>query len=150
MTTAKQALAAAVQRKQQLDLPYAGALTPDEAHTLWQEEPQAMLVDVRTIPEMTYVGRVPNAVAIQWQFFPDMTVNEAFLDELKKIADVNQPVMFLCRSGVRSHYAATVATEAGYCAAFNILEGFEGELDTNGHRGKINGWRCRRLPWVQS
>jgi rhodanese-related sulfurtransferase len=58
--------------------------------------------------------------------------------------------MFLCRSGVRSHGAAQLATQAGYTRAMNILEGFEGDLDANGHRGTVGGWRKASLPWVQS
>jgi hypothetical protein len=33
--------------------------------------------------------------------------------------------------------------------AYNILEGFEGDPDTNAHRGNKGGWRLQGLPWRQ-
>jgi rhodanese-related sulfurtransferase len=57
--------------------------------------------------------------------------------------------MFLCRSGVRSDAAARVAAAAGYAKAFNVVEGFEGDKDADGHRGTLGGWRKAGLPWVQ-
>jgi rhodanese-related sulfurtransferase len=58
-------------------------------------------------------------------------------------------VLFLCRSGGRSHHAAVIAQALGYARAFNILEGFEGAKDAHGHRGTIGGWKVAGLPWVQ-
>jgi hypothetical protein len=43
-----------------------------------------------------------------------------------------------------------VAANAGYAQAFNILEGFEGDLDAQQQRGRIGGWRKAGLPWIQS
>jgi len=57
--------------------------------------------------------------------------------------------MFLCRSGARSHQAAQAAMQAGYANAYNILEGFEGDKDANGHRNTVGGWRFAGLPWIQ-
>jgi rhodanese-related sulfurtransferase len=57
--------------------------------------------------------------------------------------------MFLCRSGVRSHHAAAAATQAGWKSAYNVLEGFEGDKDADGHRGNLGGWRKAGLPWLQ-
>ena len=148
--TASQALTTAAHRQQELELSYAGAMTPDEAFAVLQEKQDAVLVDVRTVPELLYVGRAPEAVEIPWQVYPDMQINSDFLDDLRRHVLPEQPVLFLCRSGVRSHYAASAAAAAGYQSAFNVLEGFEGDLDDSGHRGKINGWRCRGLPWGQS
>jgi rhodanese-related sulfurtransferase len=60
------------------------------------------------------------------------------------------PVMFLCRSGVRSNAAAEAATRAGWKQAYNILEGFEGDKDAEQHRNTVGGWRKTGLPWTQS
>ena len=137
-------------RGAQLGLPYAGAVTPDEAVVLLKSDPDAKLVDVRTRAEWTYVGRPANAVEIEWQTFPDMTVNPQFLDELARVAAPESPVLFICRSGARSHHAAVAAHSAGWSAAFNVLEGFEGDLDQSQKRNRVNGWRFRGLPWSQS
>jgi len=131
-----------------LGLPYAGALLPAEAHALMQAG--ARLVDVRTAAELHYVGSVPGAQAIEWNSYPAGQRNPAFLEQLANAVRKDEPVMFLCRSGVRSHYAAMVAAEAGWAEAYNVLEGFEGDKDPAGQRGTSGGWKFARLPWVQS
>jgi rhodanese-related sulfurtransferase len=136
------------ERGEKLKLPYAGAVTPAEAHSLMQAG--AKLVDVRTDAEVHYVGAVPGSDHIEWSNFPDGEKNPAFLEQLGKTATKEEPVMFLCRSGVRSHNAAIAATQAGWKEAYNILEGFEGDKDGDGHRGTKGGWRYAKLPWVQS
>ena len=145
-----ESLAAAKARQQQMELAYAGALTPPEAHAVLSADGRAVLVDVRTAPELMYVGRTPQAVHIEWQTFPDMTINGKFCDDLSRHAERGETVLFLCRSGVRSHHAAAAAAAAGWQNAYNILEGFEGDLDADGRRGNLNGWRFHGLPWVQS
>ncbi|MGH8247499.1 MAG: rhodanese-like domain-containing protein [Gammaproteobacteria bacterium] len=130
-------------------LPYVGALLPREAYTLLQQAPGAKLVDVRTRAEWSYVGRIPGAVEIEWQTYPNGQPNPNFLRELEAQVDKEVPVMFLCRSGARSHAAASAAAAAGYSQAFNVLEGFEGDKDTHGHRNTVGGWRVAGLPWFQ-
>lgn len=130
-------------------LPYVGALLPREAYTLLQQAPGAKLVDVRTRAEWSYVGRIPGAVEIEWQSYPNGQPNPNFLRELEAQVDKEVPVMFICRSGARSHAAAAVAAAAGYSQAFNVLEGFEGDKDTQGHRNTVGGWRVAGLPWFQ-
>ncbi len=143
-------LALAKARATDANLPYAGALTPQEAWELLQLIPEARLVDVRTSAEWNWVGRVANSVEIEWMQWPANQPNPNFLAQLTQQVDKEAVVMFLCRSGVRSKKAATVATEAGYTSAYDILEGFEGDLDANKHRNRIGGWRFAGLPWIQS
>jgi rhodanese-related sulfurtransferase len=133
-----------------MDLPYYGAVLPVEAQAILGANPNARLIDVRTRPEWEYVGRVPGAILIEWIVYPSGTRNAVFLDELKAAAsDPQAPLLFICRSGQRSDSAARVATAAGYTMAFNVLEGFEGPKDVQGHRGTLGGWRMAGLPWVQ-
>jgi rhodanese-related sulfurtransferase len=113
-------------------LSYAGALLPAEAHKMMQAG--AKLVDVRTKPELLYVGKVPGSVAIEWQTYPGSRENPEFLAELAAAVPKDTPVMFLCRSGVRSNAAAEAATRAGWREAYNVLEGFEGNKDSEQHR----------------
>jgi rhodanese-related sulfurtransferase len=148
--TSEDILAAARERAQQGRLPYFGAVTPSEAYTLLKAAPRARLIDVRTRPEWDYVGRVPDSQLLEWNLYPDGTRNPEFLAQLRVLApDPGAPLLFLCRSGVRSDGAARVAAAAGYAMAFNVLEGFEGDKDTEGHRGTLGGWRKAGLPWVQ-
>ena len=139
---------AARERGAKKGLSYAGELLPAEAHKLMQAG--AKLVDVRTKPEMIYVGKVPGSLAVEWQTYPGNRENPEFLAELAAIVPKETPVMFLCRSGVRSHGAADAATRAGWKEAYNILEGFEGDKDATQHRSTVGGWRKAGLPWTQS
>lgn len=143
-------LALAQKRARELGLPYEGALTPAEANEVLQLAPGAKLVDVRTRAELDFVGRIPGAVEIEWQFYPGYAVNTHFMAELKQQVDPESLVLFICRSGHRSHRAAAAATEAGFPDCYNVLEGFEGDKDAKGHRGKVGGWRAAGLPWQQS
>src|SRR5215510_1768294 len=136
------------ERGKQMGLGYAGALLPAEAHQLMKTG--AALVDVRTKPELHYVGKIPGALAVEWQTYPGSRPNPEFLAELAASVPKDQPVMFICRSGARSHSAAEAATRAGWKEAYNVLEGFEGDKDGEQHRGNRNGWRKAGLPWVQS
>ena len=139
---------AARERGTKLGLTYAGALLPAEAHQLMKTG--ATRVDVRTRPELLYVGKVPGAVAVEWQTYPGNRENPEFLAELAASVPKDTPVMFLCRSGARSHSAAEAATRAGWKEAYNVLEGFEGNKDAEQHRGTLGGWRKAGLPWTQS
>lgn len=138
------------ERAERLALPYAGALTPAEAWEVLQSAPGARLVDVRTRAEWDWVGRVPEAVEIEWLSYPGNTPNPAFVQQLRREVDPEALVMFLCRSSGRSDKAARVAAESGYAEAYNILEGFEGDRDAKGQRNRVGGWRHAGLPWFQS
>lgn len=135
---------------------YAGDITSEEAWALLVEQPDAVLVDVRTRAEWTFVGSPDlsglgrEAVFIEWNA-SDGTRNERFLDDLQAagVTPGERPVLFLCRSGNRSKFAADVATAAGIGPSYNISDGFEGDLDADGHRGNT-GWRASGLPWKQS
>ena len=130
-------------------LGYAGAVTPKEAWRL-HAAGAAVIVDVRSAPERELVGRVPDALAVEWRAYGAKETNPRFLDELEAAVGRGAAVLFLCRSGVRSHHAAELAARAGFERAFNILEGFEGDLGSDQKRGMLGGWRRAGLPWVQS
>jgi rhodanese-related sulfurtransferase len=107
-------------------------------------------VDVRTRAELDYVGRIPGAVEIELLSYPGNRPNSGFLAALEQQVDKESMVLFICRSGGRSHNAAMLATQAGYTACYNVLQGFEGDRDEHGHRNTRGGWRKAGLPWVQS
>ena len=127
---------------------YAGDLTPQTAHD-WLQAGRAVLVDVRTDAEREWVGFVPGAVAVAWKQWPGMALNADFDAQIRAAASGGQPLMLLCRSGVRSIAAAKRATELGL-TAYNVLGGFEGDPDAHGQRGHQNGWRHAGLPWRQN
>ena len=143
----------AQQRGQEQFLPYAGAVTPEEAHMLLQTHPEIRLVDVRTHAERDWVGRVQiNAeqhLAVQWSLYPEGAANPNFVQELNAcIPDKSTLILFLCRSGVRSRHGAKLATENGYTQCYDILQGFEGDKDEAGHRKSKGGWCYAGLPWL--
>jgi len=143
-------LKAASERARAMGLPYAGAVTPAEAHALLQQDPAARLIDVRSRAELDFVGRVPGSVEIEWKTYPGMAPNPDFLRQLAAKVPQDAIALFICRSGGRSHETARAASQAGYTRAYNVLEGFEGDRDAGGHRNTIGGWRAAGLPWTQS
>jgi rhodanese-related sulfurtransferase len=142
-------LARAAARGRAAGRPYAGDVTPAEAWALLQAG-AATLVDVRTHAEWTYVGRVQGVPLVEWRLLGAPQPRPDFLERLAEQAPPERPVMFLCRSGVRSQAAAQAATAAGWTGALNVLEGFEGDQDALGRRGTLGGWRHAGLPWTQS
>ena len=126
---------------------YAGDV-PAELAWQWLQAGEAVLVDVRTDAEREWVGKVPGAVAVAWKQWPGMAANQNFDAELRAVVPEGKKVVLLCRSGVRSVAAAQRAAGLGI-EAYNILEGFEGDVDINGQRGQLGGWRKRGLPWHQ-
>ena len=139
----------AAARANQEAVPYAGLVTPSEAYALVQAG-VATIVDVRTRFEAEYVGRIPGTPLIEWKPLGAVEPNPRFIEQLDALPDKRENLLFLCRSGARSHAAAAAATDAGHRHAFNILEGFEGNLDEEQHRGIRGGWRKAGLPWIQS
>ena len=127
---------------------YAGDVPPQLAHDWWRSG-DAVLVDVRTDAEREWVGFVPGAVALAWKQWPGMAINPAFDEGIRQAVPQGKKAVLLCRSGVRSIAAAKRAAELGI-EAYNILEGFEGDADPEGHRGHKGGWRLRGLPWRQN
>jgi rhodanese-related sulfurtransferase len=142
------ALIAALGRAEQEGLPYSGTVTPIEAWQLHQEG-DALIVDVRTAEERPYVGHVPGTPHVAWATGLSMTRNPRFVKELETKAGKSTPLLLLCRSGKRSALAAEAASKAGFDLIFNVLEGFEGEIDEQQQRGSLGGWRHAGLPWVQ-
>jgi sulfur dioxygenase len=126
---------------------YAGDLPPQLAFDWWRNG-EAVIVDVRTDAEREWVGFIPGAVPVVWKQWPGMALNEGFDEAIKAAVPPGKKALMLCRSGVRSIAAAKRATELGI-EAYNVLEGFEGDRDADGHRGNRGGWRFRGLPWRQ-
>lgn len=137
-------------------LPYAGGVSPRSAWALVQAG-EAVLVDVRSAEERAFVGRVPAgeyaSVHVAWATGTALTRNPRFVRELEaKLAPhggKDAVALLLCRSGKRSAQAAEAAAKAGFTHVFNVLEGFEGELDAQQQRGHGDGWRFHGLPWEQ-
>ena len=135
---------------------YAGDVSPRDAWNLLSSDEKALLVDVRTAPEWSFVG-LPDlsplgkrVVQQSWQVYPRMEVDADFAARLAAIAgDREAPILFLCRSGARSRAAAIAMTAAGYRRCYNVANGFEGNHDAERHRGRAAGWKADGLPWTQ-
>ena len=126
---------------------YAGDVSAELAWQ-WLQAGEADLVDVRTDAEREWVGKGPGAIAVAWKQWPGMAANASFDEQLRAAVPEGKKVVLLCRSGVRSVAAAQRATGLGI-EAYNILEGFEGDVNASGQRGQLGGWRKRGLPWHQ-
>lgn len=140
---------------------YAGDVGCRDTWDMLKDQPGAQLVDVRTRAEWNFVG-LPDlsqlnrqVLCLEWQAYPDMSVDPNFVAKAADLlaragADKDTPVFFLCRSGARSAAAARAMTAAGFGRAYNVSDGFEGEMDAERHRGNRNGWKASGLPWRQS
>ncbi len=134
------------------NLAYQGGVTPPVAWDLVQKR-HAVLVDVRSGEERKFVGHVPESLHVPWATGTALTRNPRFVRELEaklaKHGGKEAVALLLCRSGKRSALAAEAAAKAGFAHVFNVLEGFEGEIDAQQHRGGGDGWRFHGLPWAQ-
>ncbi len=150
MSTSDQVLEAA--RARAPGQPYAGAVTPREAYELAQQDARVKLIDVRTNAERDWVGKVAlpegRHGAVQWSTWPGGVPNPDFVAQLEAQAGKDDVLLFLCRSGVRSRHAAALATQHGFANSYDILEGFEGDKDAEGHRKTVSGWCKAGLPWL--
>ena len=134
---------------------FLGDVSPIQAWENLQTEASAVLVDVRTRAEWTFVGG-PDLTSLgkpvakaEWLVFPAMKRNPKFVEDLRAQGITpRQAVYLICRSGVRSREAAKLLAERGY-TTYNVADGFEGQINGNGHRG-MGGWRAEGLPWKQS
>jgi rhodanese-related sulfurtransferase len=135
-------------RASQTGLSYAGAVTPQEAYAVISQDSSAVLVDVRSRAELELVGRVPVATHVEWAFYPGMVANADFAAQLQAQVDKSRTVIFMCRTGGRSHNAALLAQQLGYSHAYNMVEGFEGEANALKQRTLMNGWKHAGLPWT--
>lgn len=141
-------LQAARDAAREASLPYSGGVSPVDAWKLFQQG-RAALVDVRSVEERKFVGFVPGSLHVPWATGTGLTRNPRFVRELEAKVGRDQVVLLLCRSGNRSAQAAQAATASGFERVFNVLEGFEGDLDELKQRGRHDGWRHHGLPWQQ-
>ncbi|HEY1781970.1 MAG TPA: rhodanese-like domain-containing protein [Roseiarcus sp.] len=140
---------------------YAGDLLAIDAYALLEGDSSSVLIDVRTQAEWAYVG-TPNLqtlgktlLLLEWQSYPSMAVDAEFASRLEAMlrsggVERGAPLIFLCRSGVRSRQAAISMTSAGWGPCFNLSDGFEGPLDGSLRRGGVSGWKAGGLPWSQT
>ncbi|MBF4988903.1 rhodanese-like domain-containing protein [Methylophilus sp. 14] len=148
MDSVENILTQAQARASQTGLSYAGAVTPQEAYALISQDSNAVLVDVRSRAELELVGRVPVATHVEWAFYPGMVANADFAAQLQAQVDKSRTVIFMCRTGGRSHNAALLAQQLGYGNAYNMIEGFEGQANALKQRTLIDGWKHAGLPWT--
>jgi rhodanese-related sulfurtransferase len=152
MSTLEQLYKQAGDRAVQNNLTSAGAFSPAEAFELLQLDPRVRLVDVRTRAELDWIGRPAIDGAqyahVEWIRYPGSVPNGEFIEQLRQVATPDAPVLFLCRSAARSKLAAVAAQKEGFGQAYDLLEGFEGDKDGQGHRKTVSGWCFRGLPWI--
>ncbi|MEZ5652662.1 MAG: rhodanese-like domain-containing protein [Burkholderiaceae bacterium] len=126
-------------------------LDPAEAKAFLDATPDALFIDCRSDAEHFFVGHPVGAVHVAWLDGADWERNPHFEGEIKRLAGHSQdrPVVLICRSGRRSVDAGLALEAAGFTRIFNVRHGFEGDLDDNHQRGRLNGWRFAGLAWQQ-
>ena len=135
-----------------------------EAYEQWKAAPDKVkIIDVRTPEEFMWVGHAPMAwkipvvdVTYQWDTeknqFPARPLPD-FVARVQKIANPDDTLMVMCRSGGRAAMAINLLAQAGFKNVYNIVDGMEGDAvrdpDSvfNGQRLK-NGWKNAGCPWT--
>ncbi len=125
-------------------------MTPQQSFDFLQANPEAVFIDVRSEMEYMFVGHPAGSMLIPWVDGPNWDIDPNFVSHVKKAASVNRPVVLICRSGRRSAEAGLALEKAGLTEVYNVLNGFEGELNDQHHRNSCNGWRQAGLPWAQT
>ena len=128
----------------------------DEAWEILSANIKAHLIDVRTDAELDYVGYPiidsikKEVIFLPWMHYPAYDLNTDFTTELVKIIPAIEDILiFICKAGGRSKQAAQCMNKIGYKNCFNIIDGFEGSMDSQKQRGKVSGWKFLNLPWEQ-
>ena len=139
-------------------------VTAKEAYEKWKAEPDTVkIIDVRTPEEYLFVGhptmawKVPIAAQIyEWDTskgkFP-MKLLPDFVSRIKGVAEPDDTILLMCRSGGRSAIAVNLLAEAGFKNVYQILDGMEGDAVEDpdslflGQRLK-NGWKNSGCPWT--
>jgi rhodanese-related sulfurtransferase len=142
--------------------------SPEAAKFMDQNASKALFLDVRTTAEVTFLGMPAQADAnVPYMKEPDFPVwdgvkgtfklepNPNFLPEVRRRLDAkglgpNDTIVLICRSGDRSAAAANLLAEAGFRNVYSVVDGFEGDLATDGPKAGqrvVNGWKNAGLPW---
>ena len=131
-----------------------------EAFDLLKKDQNSVLIDVRTKREHSEVG-IPNlrelgkeTFLIEWKNSILPGSRKRFLNEFNEKLGFDQGVkyIFICRSGIRSNFAALTVEESFISGnynsmCFNVEDGFEGHEQYIGHPQKPTGWKNLGLPW---
>lgn len=130
-------------------------------------ESDALLLDVRTRPELQFVGapepldlHVPIRLIVEpleWNNEENIwrtERNEDFASEVTAALaemgeDKDAELVVICRSGSRSVTASQALLEAGYSDVTHVSDGFEGDKNDAGYR-RVNGWLNADLPVAKS
>ena len=122
-------------------------VTPQEAFADLEKDPDAVYLDVRSIPEFQQ-GHPARAINIPiYHFYPGMGMmpNEDFIEVVQANLPKNKKILIGCKTGSRSARAVEVLTQLGYADVANIRGGFIGVMDPFG-RVLESGWSLLNLP----
>ena len=139
-------------------------VTAKEAYQRWEAAPEKVkIIDVRTPEEVMWVGHPPMAwkipviaVTYEWDAerkqFPMQPLPD-FVTRVQTVANTDDTLMVMCRSGGRGAMAVNLLAKAGYKNVYNVIDGMEGDAveDPNSvFQGQrlVNGWKNSGLPWT--
>ena len=138
-------------------------ITSSEAFLMLKQDSESKLVDVRTekeinsvgFPDLESIGK--NVSFIEWNqsFFSNSSKN--FIDNFREKfgTDTTGNFLFICKSGIRSNFAALTVEES--CNSgndverfYNISDGFEGNSVSQDVYNNKSGWKFIGLPWKKT
>lgn len=158
--------------KEKWRTPFALYVDAKQAHAMKQEQgDDVLLIDVRTRPELKYVGMADGVDAsipvrtfnteFAWSDKSNTyrtSANDDFVAAVERLLAVKgknreTPLLLMCQSGSRVPIAARLLHKAGFTTVYTVWDGFEGVKAKDGeHQGKrvVNGWKNANLPWSYS
>jgi rhodanese-related sulfurtransferase len=125
-------------------------VTAKGAYEKWKADPDKVKsIDVRTPEELQRIGFPKMASKV-----PLTTSANDFVGRVRRIAQPDDTVLVICRSGNRSAVAVEMLVQAGFRNAYTVVDGFEGNREkdrSSPNYGKrtVNGWKNAKLPWTK-
>jgi len=129
---------------------------------------KVLFIDIRTRAEVMYLG-MPTVVDFNVPFldFPevwewsDQSNEFVLMSNTRFVPAIEQrltrvglgkddPIILICRSGVRSNHAAGLLASRGFSKVYTVIDGYEGDTAKDGERKgqrTVNGWKNAGLPW---
>ncbi len=122
-------------------------VTPAGAKALLESDPQAVCIDVRSVPEhqAEHIHGAYNVPIFERDPIGRMSPTHDFVEVLERHFDKQRPLVLACEIGKRSDMACQVLAAAGFTNLHNMHGGFRGYPEPDGSISEP-GWQSCGFP----